>query len=339
MDAETYKVVRSSQLSQLAACYPSVQLKEDQAQALQASVSDSSSQPFLAAVVLFLARFASPSDMALAVAPDASDQVALAEAASRLAAECVNCASASRSSIHDTSLALKSPAGNSSQGGAGHSASPSTGVEDMATSFDNGGSRSTRLQPSSSGDEQAPLLASSKVPDGAALIANLVPPKAGHKAFQAEVPLGPQSGKILAQYLDRVDEGSFTYKVLQSEVRTDDFARLLDAVPKPRVEDGLFSLAGWWGYDHPASAQHVNADFKITKEAAAKKAALLPQQKKVRALVGKVLLPSAEVTKELALALDPGASPEELSKTLFEAFAPDEDEDFDKLSELQADYT
>ena len=57
MDAETFKVVRSSQLSQLAACYPSVQLKEDQAQALQESVSDSSSQPFLAAVVLFLARF------------------------------------------------------------------------------------------------------------------------------------------------------------------------------------------------------------------------------------------------------------------------------------------
>ena len=83
MDAETFKVVRSSQLSQLAACYPSVQLKEGQAQALQASVSDSSSQPFLAAVVLFLARFASPSDMALAMAP--------AEAASRLAAECVNC--------------------------------------------------------------------------------------------------------------------------------------------------------------------------------------------------------------------------------------------------------
>ena len=90
MDAETYKVVRSGQLSQLAACYPSVQLKEDQALALQASVSDSSSQPFLAAVILFLARFASADDMALAMAHPVTDQVALADAASKLAAECVN---------------------------------------------------------------------------------------------------------------------------------------------------------------------------------------------------------------------------------------------------------
>ena len=183
MDAETYKVVRSGQLTQLAACYPSIQLKEDQALALPASVSDSSSQPFLAAVILFLARFASPDDKALAMAHPVTDQAALADAASKLAAEGVNSASASRSSLHDTPLASKSPAANSSQGGAGHSASPLTGVEEVAVSYDNGGNRSSRLLPSSFGNEQAPLLCGPRREPGA--------PESGAQGVPSRGPVGP----------------------------------------------------------------------------------------------------------------------------------------------------
>ena len=347
MDSATFSDIRRQATDQLRLSY-AAPFSPQGAQALLDSLSEASSAPYLAAVIIFLPQFATQTELSLALSAETPQGALLSVARGcvqrLLAHAATTTASRSPPSFEQgsTSASPQQPQQPREAGESTHVTSPFK-APSLPVVYDNGGSLSVALAFESEGDEThcdeeeewTVGFNTDARPLGTSTLDNLLPKTKDKHSFAKLAPLGRQSAKILNAYISDISGAEFKFKTCP-DVRMGDHEALLKRLPVPVVQNQKFSVQGIasTSFVHPAPPLAPPQGYEIPKAAAAQAADLAKLQTARRQELVKLLLPSAEAARRVADLLHSFSDPQTSPTALFQSFAPsEEDEDWAALDE------
>ena len=336
MDSQSFITIRSQATTRLQANYP-LPIVKARAEELFQTLQETSSRPYLAAVVLYFPDLASESGLGAALSHE-SPLTSLLDAARFCAAALVSTAGEvpmgpppsaplQSSSAHQPASSIASPIQQPrGQGGSAHAA-PLSVVPSLPTVFKNGGMLKGALSFPRVGQE----LSDEQGDD------NLVPNPNDKALSASQGVVGKQAASCLAMYWQELSAERAVFRSDVSDIRKGDHAWLRTRIPDANVEGARFSLKGMYKSQPAAPLVPKGTIYEPSKAAKATSDALEKRQKICREQLIKLLLPAAETARRVADLLPIHDSPQSLVNSLFEAFGPGEDDqDFRALApELQ----
>ena len=334
--------IRRQAMDQLRSTY-AAPFSTQGAQALLDSLSEASSAPYLAAVIIFLPQFATQTELSQALSAETCQGDLLSAArgcVERLQAHAATAVAARPPpsvELGSTSASPQQPQQLREAGERTHVTSPFK-APSLPVVYDNGGSLSVALafdpdgDDDNSGEEEdwTTGFNTDARPQGTSTLDNLLPSVKDKNNFAKLTPLSRQSAKILNAYLSDISGNDFTFRTLL-DVRLGDHEALLKRLPVPVVQNQKFSVQGIasTSFVHPATPLAPPQGYEIPKAAAAQATDLAKLQTARRQELVKLLLPSAEAARRVADLLHSFSDPQSGPTALFQSFAPsEEDEDW-----------
>ena len=353
MDTHSFITIRSQATTRLQANYP-LPIVKARAEELFQTLQETSSRPYLAAVVLYFPDLASESGLVAALSHE-SPLASLLEAARFCAAALVSTAGEApsgpplpapqqSSSAHQPASCIASPIQQPrGQGGSAHAA-PLSVVPSLPTVFKNGGMLKVALSflpdgqelSDEQGDDFAVGFATDSEVMGSPALDNLIPNSKDKALFAFQGIVGKQAASCLAMYWQELSADRAVLRSDVSDIRKGDHALLRKRLPDAAVEGGRFSLKGMYKNLPAAPLVPKGTTHEPSKADKATSDALEKRQKICREQLIKLLLPAAETARRVADLLPIHDSPQSLVNSLFEAFGPEDDQDFrDQAPEQQ----
>ena len=352
MDSQSFITIRSQATTRLQANYP-LPIVKARAEELFQTLQETSSRPYLAAVVLYFPDLASESGLVAALSHE-SPLASLLEAARFCAAALVSTsgevpmgppsAPLQSSSAHQPASSIASPIPQPrGQGGSAHAA-PLSVVPSLPTVFKNGGMLKVALSfpregqelSDEQGDDFAVGFATDSEVMGSPALDNLIPNSKDKALFASQGIVGKQAASCLAMYWQELSADRAVLRSDVSDIRKGDHALLRKRLPDAAVEGGRFCLKGMYKNLPAAPLVPKGTTHEPSKADKATSDALEKRQKICREQLIKLLLPAAETARRVADLLPIHDSPQSLVNSLFEAFGPGEDDqDFRALAPEQ----
>ena len=352
MDSHSFITIRSQATTRLQANYP-LPIVKARAEELFQTLQETSSRPYLAAVVLYFPDLASESGLVAALSHE-SPLASLLEAARFCAAALVSTAGEvpsgpplpapqQSSSAHQPASCIASPIQQPrGQGGSAHAA-PLSVVPSLPKAFKNGGMLKVALSfpreeelSTEQGDTFDLDFATDSEVIGSPAVDNLVPNSKDKALFATQGIVGKQAASCLAMYWQEMSADRAVFRSDVKDIRKGDHALLRKRLPDAAVEGGRFSLKGMYKNLPAAPLVPKGTTHEPSKADKATSDALEKRQKICREQLIKLLLPAAETARRVADLLPIHDSPQSLVNSLFEAFGPGEDDqDFRALAPEQ----